>query len=257
MDRPVLWQIRISHYNEKVRWTLDLKRIAHVRRAPLPGLHPLVARWVSDGATLPALSIDGRAISDSTRIIAELERRWPEPPLYPGDHVQRERALALEDHFDEQLGPEIRRLMFALLFSDPELAGTTLIGPDDERRARVVSRTFVGLRPFVAHYYGVSGARVGQARAALEAALDRVQEEAGPSGYLVGESFSVADLTAASLLAPIVRPPQFAGRAVRFTPEAQALADELGEHPTFDWVRDMFARHREPAVAAPAVAARV
>ena len=56
----------------------------------------------------------------------------------------------------------------------------------------------------------------------------------------------MADLTAASLLAPIVRPAQFAGRAERFTPEAQALADELGGHPTFGWVREMFARHRDP-----------
>lgn len=254
MAKPVLWHIRISHYNEKVRWALDHKRIAHVRRAPLPGLHPLVARWVSDGQTLPALGLGGRAITDSTRIIAELERRWPEPPLYPRDPTQRERALALEDHFDERLGPEIRRLLFALLFSDPRLAGTTLIGPDDARRASVMSKTFVAARPFVAHYYGVSSDRIAHARASLEGALDRVQEEAGPSGYLVGDSFTVADLTAASLLAPIVRPPQFAGRAERFTPEAQALADELGEHPTFAWVREMFARHREPALKASSTA---
>ena len=85
---------------------------------------------------------------------------------------------------------------------------------------------------------------MADARAALERSLDRVQEEIGPSGYLVGDSFSVADLTAASLLAPIVRPPEFAGRAKQFTPGAQALADELGGHPTFAWVREMFARHR-------------
>ena len=121
-----------------------------------------------------------RAISDSTRIIAELERRWPEPPLYPADAAERARALALEDHFDEKLGPEIRRLLFALLFSDPALAGTILAGPDDERRARVLSRTFVAVRPFVALYYGAQEERVASARRSLEAALDRVQEEARP-----------------------------------------------------------------------------
>ena len=109
-----------------------------------------------------------------------------------------------------------------------------------------MSRTFVALRPFVGRYYGVHEDRVESARGAVEAALDRVQEELGPSGYLVGDRFTVADLTAASLLAPIVRPEQFAGRAERFTPAAQALADELEGHPTFGWVREMFARHREP-----------
>jgi hypothetical protein len=38
--RPVLWQLELSHYNEKVRWALDLKRIDHVRRPLLPGARP-------------------------------------------------------------------------------------------------------------------------------------------------------------------------------------------------------------------------
>jgi glutathione S-transferase len=254
MAAPVLWHIRISHYNEKVRWALEYKRVAHVRRAPLPGFHPVVARAISGAPTLPILVIDGQAYSDSTRIIAEIERRWPEPPLYASDAAERTRALALEDEFDERLGPEIRRLIFQLIFSDPALAGTILTGPDDERRARVMSATFAFARPFVAHYYGVSADRVADARRSLERALDRVQEEVGPSGYLVGDSFSVADLTAASLLAPIVRPPQFAGRAERFTPEAEALAAELEAHPTFDWVRMMFERHRLAAAPDPVAA---
>ena len=36
---PVLWQLQISHYVEKVRWALDYKRVPHVRRTLLPGLH--------------------------------------------------------------------------------------------------------------------------------------------------------------------------------------------------------------------------
>ena len=36
---PVLWQLQISHYVEKVRWALDYKRVPHVRRTLLPGPH--------------------------------------------------------------------------------------------------------------------------------------------------------------------------------------------------------------------------
>ena len=146
---PVLWHIRISHYNEKARWALEYKRVAHIRRAPLPGLHPLVALGVSGAPTLPILEIDGQTYSDSTRIIAEIERRWPEPALYPADAADRARALALEDEFDEDLGPQIRRLIFQLLFSDPPLAGKTLTGPNDERRAQFLSSSFAFAKPFV------------------------------------------------------------------------------------------------------------
>src|SRR5215211_284899 len=106
---PVLWQIKVSHYNEKARWALDFKRVPHKRRAPMPlfGSAP-AAVAMTRRPTFPVLRLDGRAIGDSTAIIAALEERFPEPPLYPADPADRERALALEDFFDEELGPHIR-----------------------------------------------------------------------------------------------------------------------------------------------------
>jgi glutathione S-transferase len=96
-SRPVLWQLRISHYNEKVRWALDYKRIPHLRRSLLPGLHSAKAKALTgDCATTPVLTLDGRSIGDSTRIIAAIENRWPEPPLYPQDEPELRRALELE-----------------------------------------------------------------------------------------------------------------------------------------------------------------
>ena len=38
-SRPVLWQIAISHYSEKVRWALDWKGIPHVRHSLVPLFH--------------------------------------------------------------------------------------------------------------------------------------------------------------------------------------------------------------------------
>ena len=76
--------------------------ISHSRRAVLGGLHPVVCAIVTRGRhhTVPALSIDGEGIGDSSAIIAELERRFPERPLYPADPQQRRRALELEELFD-------------------------------------------------------------------------------------------------------------------------------------------------------------
>jgi glutathione S-transferase len=122
MDTPLLWHIPLSHFNEKVRWTLDYKRIPHRRR--VLGADYLIRAWRATGrGTLPILFLDGRAIGDSTQIIAALEERYPEPPLYPGDAAARQRALALEDYFDEQLGPALRAAMLTPLFRhDPDLA---------------------------------------------------------------------------------------------------------------------------------------
>ena len=57
--------------------------------------------------TTPLIFIDGERIGDSTAIIAALERRFPSPPLYPSDPVERQRALELEDFFDEEFAPRL------------------------------------------------------------------------------------------------------------------------------------------------------
>src|ERR1700691_5500396 len=107
---PILWHFPISHFNEKVRWALDFKRIPHVRRAL--GFNYLFKAWRATGqGSLPILFLDGKAISDSTRIIEALERFKPDPALYPRDESQRRRALDLGEFFDEELGHHARAVI--------------------------------------------------------------------------------------------------------------------------------------------------
>src|SRR3954449_13512521 len=122
MGDSILWHIVISHYSEKARWALAHKGLDPVLRAPPPGLHIPIALWLTRGRhfTFPVLELDGERIGDSTAIIAALERRFPDPPLYPEDPEERRRALALEDWFDEELGPFVRRAAFHELRRDPE-----------------------------------------------------------------------------------------------------------------------------------------
>lgn len=249
-----LWHIPVSHYNEKVRWALELKGVEHDRRAPIPGTHPAFAFLLTRGrsATFPLLEIDGGAIGDSTAIIAELERRFPDPPLYPPDPAERERALALEEHFDEELGPYSRRLAFHFLRDDPGAAAKFAVGmlPGSlaaegfvgKAMGRVASG-FVGLR------YGASDdAAAEEARVRVEAALDRLEAELARGGgeYLAGDSFSVADLTAASLFVPVVIPAE--GPTLPPMPgEYETWRNGLSDRAGYRWVEEMFRRHRGEA----------
>src|SRR5215208_7563455 len=93
---PVLWHLKVSHYNEKARWALDYKRLPHVRRAAIPGRHAKIAQGLGAGRTFPVLQLDGQVLGDSTLITETHERRYPEPPLYPAAEDRR-RALEIED----------------------------------------------------------------------------------------------------------------------------------------------------------------
>src|SRR5438105_14632832 len=96
---PILWHLKVSHYNEKARWALDYKRVAHIRRAAVPRRHRAIAQRLAGRLTFPVLVLDGQAIGDSTKIIEELEGRYPDPPLYPHDPADRRATLRPSDHF--------------------------------------------------------------------------------------------------------------------------------------------------------------
>jgi len=257
-SRPTLWQLEISHYSEKARWALDHKEVAHRRRSPLPGMHIAIALGLTRGASkiFPILQLDGRTIADSTAVLAALEERYPDRPLYPADPEQRRRALALEDYFDEELGPHIRLLVFYELINEPEIfaqvASEAVPGPLGKAKGLVgaYGRGYTSLR------YGASGeAAAVTAREGIVAALDRLDAElaAGNGEYLVGESFSVADLAAASLFYPLVAPAEGPVSPDSPTPPAlERFRDGLRDRPGYRWVEEMFRRHRRPVRQAQA-----
>jgi glutathione S-transferase len=203
--------------------------------------------------TSPILELDGRRVGDSTAIICALEERYPQPPLYPADPVERRRALELEDFFDEQLGPYIRRLVFHELRSDRAGAARLVaeaFPPPMNRFPRMSAECFLagtGLR------YGTRSAhRAEQARHQVLRALDRLETELGANDYLVGEHFTVADLTAASLFYPLVLPAE--GPVQLDLPTLTRFREPLKQRRGFRWVEEMFRRHRHGAAGAVTMA---
>jgi glutathione S-transferase len=249
-DTPVLWQLRFSHYNEKARWALDFKGIPHIRRSALPGMHPLRAKRLYGGDTLPVLILGDRTIPDSTAIIAALEERHPEPALYPAQEDDRRRALELEDRFDEELGAQIRRAFFHDLLPDARLSAR-IFSTGFGRSTRLFYRTLLPvLRPAVRHAMAIDPAGAAEGYARVLDALDRIESALTPSGFLVGESFSVADLTAAALMAPLVRPPEFGYRLPdRWTDPIEEFRDSIKDRTGFHWVQETYREHRGHSAA--------
>lgn len=252
MDTPLLWHIPLSHFNEKVRWALDYKGIAHRRR--VLGADYLIRAWRATGrGTLPILFLDGHAIGDSTRIIEALERRYPRPALYPRDAEARQRALALEDYFDEQLGPALRAAYVTPLFRhDPDLALRVLTtGMPDKayKRLRPLVRIFPAFYRF---RHKISDANLEADRATVAVALDRIEQERQGRAYLVADTFTVADLTAAAMLSPLAQPPEIQ-YPLRFElpPYLQEYRAAVLRHPAAQWALDIYRQHRGRSAELP------
>jgi glutathione S-transferase len=242
---PVLWQFRFSHFNEKARWALDWKGVPHRRRSLLPGLHVVPVLRRTGQKRVPVLQLDGRVIHDSTAIIAALEAAHPTPPLYPADGKARERALALEEFFDTELGPHIRRALFFDLLPHADWSAAAMsvgFGAGTQLAYRAL---FPLTRAIMRMDMRIDETGRDLGRAKTLAALDRIEAELEPSGYLVGDTFSVADLTAAALFSPLVTPREFPYPFPGPFPEPTAsFRAAVAGRRGFRWVEEMYRRHR-------------
>jgi glutathione S-transferase len=249
-ELPVLWQYSFSNYNEKARWALDHKGIRHRRRSVMPG--SARGLWMSRGdRTLPVVDLDGRRVMDSTAIIAALEERHPEPALYPPDADERRRALELEDFFDESAGHDMRRVGFWELRENLDYGLQFMTTDQPPIRAAVARVRLRASFPFVWRYlskrYTFNEEAVERSRGTLVAALDRIEAERDGGDYLVGGKFTVADLTGASLLYPLVWPPEFQYELP--DPPRSAFLESVREHPAREWIKEIWRSHRDPSAA--------
>jgi glutathione S-transferase len=245
METPELYQFCFSHFNEKARWALDYKGIPHVRHSLLPGPHARTAKKISGQSAVPILKIGDSVVPGSAQIIGRLEEVYPDPPLYPGDVQQQRRALEIQDWFDRKVGPQIRCALFHALSQDVGYFSKIF----SSRQSPVVRTAYRWFFPAVVHLIKrdmkINDISAARGREATQAALDFVERNSRDTGYLVGNSFSVADLAAASLLFIAVFPPELQTNLPE--PRGHVIRQWIENwdgHPGTEWVREMFRRHR-------------
>jgi glutathione S-transferase len=230
-----------SHYGERARWALDRAGVVYREERWAPGPHAVLARRLGLRATTtPILDLgDGRPIQGSGSILDWTGLAGADP--------------ALERQFEPEIGPLVRQFVYAALLGDPRSGvRDVLLAGTSPRQAAIGRLIWPGLRRLMMQGMQAKPALLPDLTARMADRLawfERVVRERGP--HLSGAAFGRADLTAASLLAPLAAP---AGcpvrslyREVRFPP---AVADTLArwrEEPALTWVAEAYARSRSVA----------
>jgi len=212
-----LLQFSTSHYCRKARLALGYKGCDYTVENLTPGFHAFKVKPLTGLTTVPVLSIDGssdsspdsssdpspgrdgtvfpEAIGDSSRIVAYLERRFPDPPLLPDAPDDRDRALQLEDWLDESIGTATRFVYYQYRATDGKA-----IDPSP------LSAVIIAI---VRQQQGINAASAGLAADRLDLALPWIVDRWKADASLVGDRLSVADLTAAALLSPLALIPHY------------------------------------------------
>lgn len=245
MSLPELWQFRFSMYPEKARWALDYKAVPHVRRSVLPGPHVLQLVPRFGQKSMPVLRHEGRVIKGSAAVVDYLEGRFPQRPLYPRAADERREALQLQEWLDREVGPAVRRAAFHEWLPHTAYAARRFATGLPSLAQNAYVAAFPVVRAVMRLDMGVTEAGAVAGREITRQALDRLAARSQRTGYLVGSSFSVADLTAASMLMPSCLPDEYPVAIPAPLPEGwRRWLDRWQAHPGVSYVRRMYREHR-------------
>ncbi len=236
-----------SHFCEKARWALDLSGVEYVEEA-----HPPLFHWMATltrgGRSVPVLVHDGKSYTDSTDILLHLDEMGAK--LYPCEPDVRNAVLQLEDEFDLTLGPHARRWAYAQLLPHSALLLKAMT-PDTARIERILLPAILPIAKRLIR----KSLRISEQSAARSLSMvnhifsDVEQRLQGGSRFLVGNRFTAADLTFASLAAPVLLPPQYRGQMPKLDEASQPMRDEvvrLRETVAGRFALRLFDEHRQP-----------
>ena len=114
------------------------------------------------------------------------------------------------------------------------------------------SKAYPGLRRLLRVFpwynrlrHKISARNLERDRATVATALDRIEHARQGRAYLVGEAFSVADLTAAALLGPLLQPPELQyPLQIELPAYLEDYRAVLLRHPALQWAAGIYRLHR-------------
>ncbi len=239
----------ISHFSEKARWALDFHGLDYTERRLVPGPHIVAIRSIAPRTTVPTLEHDGTVVQGSSAILDYLEQRLGATRLAVPP-AQAKRAAEIESDADRAFGLGTQRIFYATLL--------------DHRREIVDmwtqdgpwwSRAYLAVAfPVVAHLvrrtYKIRPDAVERAKDLFRRTMDTTDRALAGGPYLLGDTLSRADVTVASLLAPLCTPPEHLVRWPAINPpEHAAFVDEFRGRPTWELVLRMYREHRARGAA--------
>ncbi len=234
----------ISHFSEKARWALDFNQIKYTERALVPGAHLWTMRQLQAESRVPLLEHDGQLIQGSGAILNYLEQNLNAKRLSVSTS-QAARCAELEALADRAFGLGIQRIFYG-----PLLANRRTIVDLWSQGGPAWSRVFLNLSyPLlatgVARKYKVRPDKVAEAKDLFRKTFDYFNVIFRDNTYLMGDHITRADVTVASLLAPLCCPPEHVARWPAAMPaEIEAFQNEFRGHPTWNFVLRLYHQQR-------------
>ena len=244
----VLYVFAISHFCEKARWALDYLKIDYALKFTPPGVHQLLAKKLGVPRTsLPIIVVDGNATQGSAAIIDWAESITTSGSMRLSTDNVREEGRQIEKRLDRVAGVHVRRYYYSeALVEYPQTVRPLFMHGLTRREKLMVFATWGAMRKMMIKGMDLGSEQGQDSRHIVDEELTWLDEIlADGRDYLVGSEFTRTDLTAASLLAPLVLPkehPVYAG--LELPPQMAEDLTKWENRPSLQYVRKIYAAYR-------------
>lgn len=249
MDNLRLITIPVSHYCEKARWAMDRLGLKYHEERHIQGFHYIRSYLTSGGPNVPVLIDNNTVIKDSTAILKHLDQyAFIDKKLYPANKDLRTEVEQLEDLFDEQLGVDSRRWMYYQMMPQAWKGIYSMAQGVPVLEKILLPLVFPFLFVLILCHPDTLKKDVKPGLRRARNIIKHTDELLSDGRkYLVGDSFSAADLALACMMSPFIGPPQYGIRlpTIESLPKAmQQTVHEFRNTTTGRYALMLFATER-------------
>jgi glutathione S-transferase len=216
-----------SHYSEKARWALDRLALPYREERHVPVVHRR-ATGRYGGRSVPVLAHGNRRFIDSTAILMHADAVAGGDQLYPRDLALRAEVEALEEQFDEELGPHTRRWAYAHALSERRLLRSMMSRGVPWIEACLLPLLMPRVVAIIRDRLQITPESTLRSIEIVRRIFAQVGERLGDGRhYLVDDRFTAADLTFAALAAPVLFPDGYRAAYPTIAEVPASMRDEV------------------------------
>jgi len=248
MTIPVLKIFAISHYCEKARWALDYSKVEYRIELLAPGSHIKIARSLGlEDTTLPILVTDEATIQGSSQIIDWAEAHKADTDVRLNPDVDLELCRQIEQRLDQRFGVHVRRYYYSeALTQQPQTVRPMFTDGLPWHQKMVLRFAWPQICKYMIRGMDLGVEQGLESRQVVDTELTWIDEMlADGRQFLLGDRFSRADLSAASLIATLALPAAHPTYNKLQIPAG--VANDLAswqDRRSLQWVREIYQQYR-------------
>lgn len=241
----ILNTIAMSHYSEKIRWLLDYEQLPYKEIVWTPVYHafPALFRGLRGQTTVPFIYKGKTCIQNSPKIVDWLNKEYGLIKSLPASHQSE--IIEVQSRFDA-IGKPVARYLYFSGFEHKETVLDLWTLFSTPLQTIVIRSIYPLVKPFFKVKLKINRIDVARAESKIDEVLTWLEERLANNGdYLVGDQLSVADITAASLLAPLACPVEHPIYGANSFREKMSFAGSpFNGREGLAWVRRVYTKYR-------------